>query len=82
MPTVAVVVIVAAVAVLSLLAIGLTALALLRHLKSMARSIDGVRTDLDRELAQLAAETEHTQRELIRLADASAASRGRRAAQR
>lgn len=65
------VVVVVTVALLSLLALGLTVIALLRHLKGLAATLRGVQEQLAPALEQLSEDTAVTQAELARVSEAA-----------
>ena len=76
------VVLVLVVATASILALALVVLGLLKRLKTLAHTVGELQERLNPVLAELAAESEVTQRELARLADAAEGLRGSRGPRR
>lgn len=68
-------VIAAAVALLTLIGLGLVVLALVRRLKQLAASVRSIQEELAPALGELNRETAVAQRELARLADAASEAR-------
>lgn len=65
-------VVVLSVALLTLLALGLTVLALLKHVRGLTTTVARMRTDLEPTLAALAADAEVTRAELERVSQTAA----------
>jgi hypothetical protein len=69
-------IVVLSVALLTLVALGLTVLSLLRHLKGLTATLSRMRDELQPSLSALAADAEVTRAELERVSETAAGSMG------